>query len=161
MRPAILAAALVVSTVARAESKPPKAGKEMTAALEALNKALGLESHPPPHCVNWGVGHQITVDEVRGCAEKALPKSVYPQLGEAYVVAVLMSAVGPQTVLALALDEPGWAVLSCDPGRPCPPRRAGVDKMGKRVVDRTERACKSETTLWFPEKKGCPAATKD
>src|SRR5207248_5284504 len=112
----------VAAAAAHADSKGPRAGKEMTAALAALNKALGLESYPPPHCVNWGVGHQITPEEVRGCAEKVLQKSTYPQLGDGYVVAVLMSPVGPQTIIALALDEPGWAVLSCDPGRPCPPR---------------------------------------
>lgn len=144
-----------LSSAAYADTKP-KAGKEMTAAVEAVNKQLGLESFPPPHCLSWGIGHKITVDEVRKCADQALKSLELPELGKSFVVAVLMAEIGPQTVIAIALDTPGWAVLSCDPGKPCPPRHAGGDKMGKRVVDRTARACKSDTTLWFPEKKGCP-----
>jgi len=128
----------------------------MAAALVAVNKSLGLESYPKPHCLKWGFGHQITVEEVRACTEQAIKESELPELGKSYVLAVLMGGVGPQTVIAIALDVPGWAVLSCDPGKPCPPRKAGTDKMGKRVVDRTDRACKNATTLWFPERKGCP-----
>jgi hypothetical protein len=142
--------------VAGAESKGPKAGKEMAQALEAINKSLGLESWPKPHCLKWGYGHEITPAEVRACADQALKGATLPELGQSYVIAILMSAVGPQTVIAIATDAPGWAVLSCDPGKPCPPRHAGEDKMGKRVVDRTERACKQDTTIWYPEKRGCP-----
>jgi hypothetical protein len=148
--------ALLASLPARGESKGPKAGKEMSAAVEAVNKQLGLESYPPPHCLKWGFGHKITVEEVRACVDTALKSAALPELGQSYVVVVLMSEIGPQTVIALALDVPGWAALSCDPGKPCPPRHAGADKMGKRVVDRTDRACKLATTLWFPERKGCP-----
>lgn len=149
----VIAFAVSIAVAAHADPKP-KAGKEMSLATEAINKALGLESHPPPHCLKWGFGHQITAEEVKHCGELALHD--LPSLGKDYVVAVLMSAVGPQTVIVMALDVPGWAVLSCDPGKPCPPRHAGPDKMGKRVVDRIERACKNETTIWLPEKKGCP-----
>ncbi len=147
---------LAAAAPARADSKGPKAGKEMSAALEAINKQLGLESYPPPHCLKWGFGHKITPEEVRGCVDQALKTVSVGELGKSYVVAVLMSEIGPQTVIAVALDAPGWAVLSCDPGKPCPPRHAGADKMGKRVLDRTGRACKQSTTIWFPERKSCP-----
>ncbi len=153
-----LLGALLSHGIARADSKSagPKSGKEMLAAIEAANQALGLESHPPPHCLAWGFGHQITPAEVRGCVDKAFAGMTLPELGKSYAIAVLMADVGPQTVIAVALDAPGWAVLSCDPGKPCPPRKAGPDKMGKRVIDRSERACKSDKTLWFPSRLGCP-----
>lgn len=155
---AMILGALLLPAAARADSKSaaPKSGKEMLAAIEAVNQALGLESHPPPHCLAWGFGHQITAAEVRGCVDKALGGLSLPELGKSYAVAVLMAEVGPQTVIAVALDAPGWAVLSCDPGKPCPPRKAGPDKMGKRVIDRSERACRSDKTLWFPSRMGCP-----
>jgi hypothetical protein len=158
MRMFIALAAVVaapLSTVAHAEPAGPKAGKEMAQALATLDQSLGLESYPKPHCLKWGF-HQITPDEVRACADQAVKGATLPELGKSYVVAILMSAVGPQTLLAVALDAPGWAVLSCDPGKPCPPRKAGTDKMGKRVIDRLDRACKNTTTIWLPEKKGCP-----
>ncbi len=132
----------------------PKAAKEMGQAVVAANKALGLESYPPPHCLSWGIGHEVTPDQVQRCATEALQG--LSSLGKDFVLAVLMSQVGPQTVIAVALDAPGWVSLSCDPGKACPPRHAGTDKMGKRVVDRLDRACKNATTLWFPERKGCP-----
>ena len=157
MRHLLMMALLSIAALpARGDSKGPKAAKEMAAAVEAVNKQLGLESYPPPHCLKWGFGHQITVEEVRGCVELALKSAGGSELGKSYVIAVLMSEVGPQTVVALSLDAPGWAALSCDPGKPCPPRHAGTDKLGKRVVDRSERACKGATTVWFPERKGCP-----
>jgi hypothetical protein len=127
----------------------------MAQALAALDQSLGLESYPEPHCLKWGY-HQITADEVRACADKAVKGAALPALGDAYVVAILMSAVGPQTLIAVALDAPGWAVLSCDPGKPCPPRHAGPDKMGKRVIDRMQRACTNPTTIWLPKRAGCP-----
>ena len=156
MRTLVAALLLLTASVAWARDPMPKSGKEMNEALVSLNKSLGLESYPPPHCLKWGYGHQITVEEVKTCAGNALKEAPLPELGKSYVVAILMSAVGPQTMIAVALDVPGWAVLSCDPGKPCPPRHAGTDKMGKRVVDRLERACKSDTTVWIPEKRGCP-----
>jgi hypothetical protein len=152
------AAALVCLTcsVALAKDATPKSGKEMNSALVALDQSLGLESYPPPHCLKWGFGHVITPEEVRKCADQALKGVELPDLGKTYVIAILMAPVGPQTLIAIALDAPGWAVLSCDPGKPCPPRHAGEDKMGKRVVDRSDRACKNDSTIWIPEKKGCP-----
>jgi hypothetical protein len=150
-----LAIVMLVGGAAFADAQP-KAGKEMAHALELLDQSLGLESYPKPHCLKWGFGHQITVEEVKKCADEALKKDALPELGKSYVIAVLMAPVGPQTLIAIALDAPGWAVLSCDPGKPCPPRHAGTDKMGKRVVDRSDRACKNDSTIWLPEKKGCP-----
>jgi hypothetical protein len=148
----------LVATAARADEAKvaPDVGKEMAHALELLDQSLALESYPPPNCLKWGSGKPITVDDTKACAHKALEGQTLPGLGKHYVVAVLMAEVGPQTLLALSLDAPGWAVLSCDHGKPCPPRHAGTDKMGKRVVDRTARACASATTIWLPEKKGCP-----
>jgi hypothetical protein len=151
-----LAVLMCLGAAASAKEPAPKSGKEMVTALSALDGSLGLESYPPPHCLKWGFGHQITIDEVKVSADKALKDVALPDLGKTYVIAILMAAVGPQTMIAVALDAPGWAVLSCDPGKPCPPRHAGTDKMGKRVVDRLDRACKSDTTIWIPEKKGCP-----
>jgi hypothetical protein len=148
-----LSALLVFCTTAKADDPKPKAAKEMAQALEAINKSLGLESFPPPHCLKRSMDHEITAAEVKSCGDAALHG--FAALGKDYVVAVLMAAVGPQTVIVIALDAPNWVVLSCDPGKPCPPRHAGSDKMGKRVVDRLERACKNATTVWFPEKKGC------
>jgi hypothetical protein len=150
-----LAIVMLVGGAAFADAQP-KAAKEMAHALELLDQSLGLESYPKPHCLKWGFGHQITVEEVKKCADEALKKDALPELGKSYVIAVLMAPVGPQTLIAIALDAPGWAVLSCDPGKPCPPRHAGTDKMGKRVVDRSDRACKNDSTIWLPEKKGCP-----
>jgi hypothetical protein len=151
----VVVAVLVCST-ARPEKSGPAAGKEMAQALAALDKSFGLESYPPPRCLKWGFGHLITADEVRACADPVIKGGKFPELGKSYVIAILMAAIGPQTLLAVALDAPGWAVLSCDPGKPCPPRHAGPDKMGKRVIDRLDRACKNNTTIWLPEKKGCP-----
>jgi hypothetical protein len=159
MRASILVVTLL-SGLAFAEKPAPgpskDLGKEMAQALSALDQSLGLESYPPPHCLKWGFGHEITPAEVRACADEALKKSPLPDLGKKYAIAILMAAVGPQTMIAVYLDQPGWAVLSCDPGKPCPPRKAGDDKMGKRVVDRLDRACKNVNTIWIPEKKGCP-----
>jgi hypothetical protein len=158
MRPLFACAVVlaVMAGAARAEGPPPELGKEMAKALSVLDQSLGLESYPAPHCLKWGYGHEITPDEVKACAEKALKDAPLPELGKKYVVAVLMAPVGPQTLIAIALDQPGWAVLSCDPGKPCPPRHVGTDKMGKRVVDRMQRACTNANTIWLPEKKGCP-----
>lgn len=151
---------LLLALAATAHAEPPKVApdvaKEMAHAMQLLDGALGLESYPPPHCLKWSSGKPITAEETRSCAQKALAGQTLPSLGKHYVIAVLMAEVGPQTLIALSLDAPDWAVLSCDPGKPCPPRHAGSDKMGKRVVDRTTRACASASTIWLPEKKGCP-----
>jgi hypothetical protein len=151
----------VCSASARANAPKPGPTKEtsaeMTKAVHLLDQSFGLESAPPPHCLKWGYGHEITVDEVKACAKKALDGQVLPGLGTKYVLATLMADVGPQTIIAVSIDPADWVLLSCDPGRPCPPRKPGTDKMGKRVIDVMQRACAKPTTLWLPEKKGCPS----
>jgi hypothetical protein len=157
--------ALVVSAVvcqpmiARAKT-PPGPGKESAAemlkAMQLLDRSFGLESMPPPHCLKWGYGHVITADEVKACAKQALEGQALPGLGTSYVLATIMADIGPQTIIAVSLDPAGWVVLSCDPGKPCPPRKPGSDKYGLRVTDALARACSKPTTLWIPEKKGCP-----
>jgi hypothetical protein len=135
----------------------PPAAKEMAKALATLNQSLGLQNYPEPHCLVREFGKMIKPEQVKACAETTFKdRAPYPELGKSYVLVVLMAEVGPSTVVAVSTDHPGWAVLSCDPGKPCPARKAGDDKMGKRVVDRLDRACKNATTVWFPERKGCP-----
>jgi hypothetical protein len=159
MRAAVIIVVLAcAASVARAkEEKPSKElAAEMLKAMHLLDKSFGLESMPPPHCLRWGYGHLNSADEVKACAQKALEGQALPGLGTKYVLATLMAEIGPQTVIAVVLDPPGWTVLSCDPTRPCPPRKPGPDKFGMRVADQMNRACSKTTTLWFPEKKGCP-----
>lgn len=153
-----LAVAFVLSAAARADAPGPskQTNAEMLNALRLLDKSFGLESMPPPHCLKWGYGHQITGDEVKACAKSALEGQALPGLGSKYVLATIMAEVGPQTIIAVSIDPANWVVLSCDPGKPCPARKPGADKFGKRVVDAVQRACTKPTTIWIPEKKGCP-----
>jgi hypothetical protein len=161
---AFAAAALVCLAPAAHADAPAKGpdketAQEMLRALHLLDQSLGLESLPPPHCLTYGFGHEITAAEVHKCVDKALEGQTLPGLGTKYTIAILMASIGPQTAVALSLEAPGWATLSCDPGKPCPPRHAGTDKMGKRVIDVTKRACTKDTTLWLPDgsnKKVCP-----
>ncbi len=150
----------LVGALSPARAKEPTPGKDLAAetlkALHLLDKSFGLESMPPPHCLKWGYGHIITADEVKACAKQALDGQTLPGLGTRYVLATIMADIGPQTIIAVVLDPPGWTVLSCDPNRPCPPRKPGPDKFGMRVTDAMNRACTKPTTIWFPEKKGCP-----
>ena len=158
MRILVAVAVLAACTLARAKEPAPskESAAEMLKALHLLDKSFGLESMPPPHCLKWGYGHLITADEVRACAKQALDGQTLPGLGSKYVIAALMAEIGPQTIMAVVLDPPGYVVLSCDPNRPCPPRKPGPDKYGLRVTDALNRACTKPTTIWFPEKKGCP-----
>ncbi len=150
----------LVGAPAPARAKEPVPSKELAAetlkAMHLLDKSFGLESFPKPHCLKWGFGHLITADEVKACAKQALDGQELPGLGTKYVIATLMADIGPQTIIAVVLDPPGYTVLSCDPNRPCPPRKPGPDKFGMRVTDQMNRACTKPTTIWFPEKKGCP-----
>jgi hypothetical protein len=154
----IIAVAMCVSS---ARANAPGPSKEMSAemlqAKRLLDQSFGLESTPPPHCLKWGSGHSITADEVKACAKTALTGQSLPGLGTKYVLATLLAEVGPQTIIAVSLEPADWVILSCDPGKSCPPRKPGPDKMGQRVVDVMQRACANPTTLWIPEKKGCPA----
>lgn len=152
----VFAAALAGAVRAHEPAPSKESAVEMLKAMRLLDKSFGLESMPKPHCLKWGYGHIITADEVKACAKQALDGQELPGLGTKYVLATLMAEIGPQTVIAVSLDPPGYTVLSCDPTRPCPPRKPGPDKFGLRVTDQMNRACTKDTTLWFPAKKGCP-----
>jgi hypothetical protein len=158
MRTAIAVVVLLCTASLGAKEPAPskESAAEMLKALHLLDTSFGLESMPPPHCLKWGYGHLITADEVRACAKQALDGQELPGLGTKYVLATIMAEIGPQTIIAVVLDPPGYVVLSCDPNRPCPPRKPGPDKYGLRVTDALNRACTKATTIWFPEKKGCP-----
>jgi hypothetical protein len=160
MRIVIAVVVMLAGAAAPLRAKEPSPSKEdgveMLKALHLLDKSFGLESMPPPHCLKWGYGHLISADEVKACAKTALEGQTLPGLGTKYVLATIMAEIGPQTIIAIVLDPPGWVVLSCDPNRPCPPRKPGPDKYGLRVTDAVSRACTKPTTIWFPEKKGCP-----
>jgi hypothetical protein len=154
---AFVAVAAVGTAHAQKGGPSKETGVEMLKAVRLLDASFGLESMPPPHCLKWGYGHEITGDEVKACASKALEGQALPGLGTKYVLATIMADVGPQTIIAVSLDPADWVLLSCDPGKPCPPRKPGPDKYGKRVVDAVKRACDKPTTIWLPAKKGCPA----
>jgi hypothetical protein len=161
MRFATILMTIVAMCASVAQAKPAAGptkenAAEMLKALRLLDRSFGLESMPPPHCLKWGYGHIITADEVKACAKQALEGQSLPGLGTNYVLATIMAEVGPQTIIAISLDPTNWVVLSCDPNRPCPPRTPGPDKFGMRADDAIKRACTKPTTIWFPEKKGCP-----
>lgn len=145
----------------------PDLGKEISAAVVAVDKALGLESwpsHGAKPCVNRGgpddLTKQVSPEEARRCASAAVGKG-FPRLGKSYVLAVLMAAIGPSTVIAIGVgDAAGWAAYSCDPTRKaCPPMRlTPANKWGKRLVDRQAQACKEAGTIWLPAgRKACEA----
>lgn len=150
---------------------PPPTAKEMTAALVAVNKALGLESwsaEGEKPCVDRG-GLEATIKDVsaadtRTCAESALAKG-FPGLGKDYVLGIPMADIGPVTVFAVGKNAAeGWGAYSCDPTRKCGPTKlAAASKQAKRLADRYRRACADAKTVWFPDREtACgaqPAAT--
>jgi len=167
----VLALALMVRAApagAAAPAKlPPAVSKEMTEAIVAVDKALGLESWPArgeKPCIDRG-GQGITakdvgVDETRKCAASAIEKG-FPELGKSYVLAVLMAGIGPVTVMALGTgDLASWAAYSCDPGRKCLPTKLNPDnKWGKRMIERQAKACSDPKTIWFPAaQRACAGA---
>jgi hypothetical protein len=145
----------------------PAVAKEMTEAILAVNKALGLESwpmHGAQPCIDRGgqgiTAKDVTPDETRKCAASVLDKA-FPGLGKSYVLAVPMASVGPATVIALSVaDGAGWAAYSCDPDRKClPVKLSAPSKWGKRMAERQAKACAETTTLWFPaDQRACPPA---
>jgi hypothetical protein len=162
----MLRIALMALFLAAAPGKlAPPLAKEMSEAVLALDKSLGLESWPSygvTACVDRGGPANPTKDVTREdtlrCAREAVSKGL-PGLGHSYVLAVLMAPMGPVTVMALGLDDAdGWAAYSCDPRRKCAPVRLDPGtKWGKRVVDRRAKACGDEQTVWFPEgQRACP-----
>jgi hypothetical protein len=146
----------------------PTVSKEMTEAIVAVNKALGLESWPmrgAQPCIDRGgqgiTAKDVTVDDTRKCASGAIDKG-FPDLGKSYVLAVPMASIGPVTVIALSIgDGEGWAAYSCDPERKClPVKLSAPSKWGKRMAERQAKACAEATTLWFPaDKRACPTPT--
>ena len=149
----------------------PAVSKEMTEAIVAVNKALGLESwpmHGATPCVDRGgqgiTAKDVTGDDARKCAAGAVEKG-FPELGKSYVLAIPMASIGPVTVIALGIgDSAGWGAYSCDPERKCNPvKLASPSKWGKRTAERQAKACAETTTVWLPADAGqraCPAAGK-
>src|SRR3954464_13423327 len=146
----------------------PAVAKEMTDAIVAVNKALGLESwpqHGATPCVDRGgqgiTAKSVTAEETRKCASTAIDKN-FPGLGKTYVLAIPMVSLGPVTVIALGIgDNDGWGAYSCDPERKCNPvKLSAPSKWGKRVAERKAKACSEATTLWFPaDQKACGPTT--
>jgi hypothetical protein len=166
----MLSTTLLTLWVAASPAKlPPPLAKEMADIVVAIDKSLGLESwptHGAKPCIERAGPENPTQNvnpaDTRKCAETAVGEG-FPGLGKAYVVAVLMSEMGPVTVVAFGIDEAqGFAAYSCDPGRKCPPlAMSPTTKWGKRLIERQKKACGSETTLWFPAKaRACPDAAK-
>jgi hypothetical protein len=166
----MISATLFTLWAAAAPAKlPPAVAKEMSDAVVAVDKALGLESwptHGAEPCVKRAGPENPTQDvsreDTRSCAVSVLAAG-FPTLGKSYVVAVLMAPMGPTTVFALGIDEAaGWGAYSCDPGRKCAPTAISAStKWGKRLLDRQQKACASDSTLWFPAgHRACPASDK-
>ena len=149
----------------------PGVSKEMTEAIVAVNKALGLESwpmHGAEPCIDRGgqgiTAKDVTPDDTRKCASSSVDKG-FPELGKSYVLAIPMASIGPVTVIALGIgDSAGWGAYSCDPERKCNPvKLSAPSKWGKRTAERQAKACAEATTIWLPADAGpraCPAAGK-
>jgi hypothetical protein len=147
----------------------PAVSKEMTEAIVAVNKALGLESwpmHGAEPCVDRGgqgiQAKDVTGEDARKCAASALGKG-FPDLGKSYAIAVQMASIGPVTAIAVGLGpSAGWGAYSCDPERKCNPvKLSAPSKWGKRTAERKAKACAETTTLWFPadaNQQGCADA---
>lgn len=137
---------------------PAAVAHEMSEAIVAVNKALGLESwplHGAQPCVDRGgegtMAKDVSPTDTRRCAEAALAAG-FPALGKSYALAILMSPVGPVTAIAIGTaDAAGWGGYSCDPGRKCLPTKLQAgSKWGQRLLDRRQKACADGTTVWLP-----------
>src|SRR6266545_2542837 len=134
----------------------PAVSKEMTEAIVAVNKALGLESwpaHGATSCLDRGgqgiTAKDVTPEDTRKCA--------------ATVLEIQWAAIGPATVIAIGVgDGLGWGAYSCDPTRKCNPVKLGLPaKWSKRTTERQAKACADAATIWFPadgNKSGCPGS---
>jgi hypothetical protein len=173
--------AVVMATTPAATTKPstakpaaagklaPEIAKEMADAIIAINKSLGLESWPAhgvKPCIDRGgqgiLAKDVTPEDARKCATAAVEKGL-PGLGKSYVVAILMGAIGPVTVIALGTGEQdGWGAYSCDPTRACKPMKINPgNKWGKRLDERRTKACGDATTIWLPAgQKACSSEAK-
>jgi hypothetical protein len=157
MTAAVIALLWLAATPPVAKVPPPTA-QEMSAAIVAVNKALGLESwpnHGAHPCVDRGgegtMGKDVSAADTRRCAEAALA-SGFPLLGKSYALAIAMTAYGPSTVIALGMaDAAGFGAYSCDPGRKCLPTKIQPStKWGKRLGERQVKACAETETVWLP-----------
>lgn len=153
---------LVALTLAPTPKLDPAVAKEMEQVIVAVDKALGLESWNDKPCVDrggqYGRAKDVSAEDTRKCAESAV-KEGFPQLGKAYVLAILMAPVGPITVIAIGLGpNDGWGAYSCDPGKKCNPVRLDQDnKWSKRMMERRARACVAKDTVWLPAgQRACP-----
>jgi hypothetical protein len=170
----LLAAALIAATPTTSAGPAklaPAVAKEMTEAIVAVNKALGLESwpaHGAVSCLDRGgqgiTAKEVTAEDTRKCAATALEKG-FPELGKSYVLAIQMAPIGPATVIAVGIgDASGWGGYSCDPQRKCNPVKLGQPaKWSKRTSERQAKACAAADTVWFPadgnKSGGCAAGT--
>jgi hypothetical protein len=139
----------------------PSVGKEMTTAIVAVNKALGLETwdaRGEKPCVDRGgleaMAKDVGPEETRECASTAIAKG-FPSLGQDYVLGIPMAGIGPVTVFAVGIgDSDGWGAYSCDPTRKCSPTKlSAASKQAKRLADRYRRACLDPKTVWFPDRQ--------
>jgi hypothetical protein len=142
-------------------------GREMTAAIVAVNKALGLETwdaHGEKSCVDRGgleaMAKDVGPEETRECASTVIAKG-FPGLGQDYVLGIPMAGIGPVTVFAVGIgDSDGWGAYSCDPTRKCPPTKlSATSKQAKRLGERYRRACQDPKTVWFPSRERVCADT--
>jgi hypothetical protein len=143
---------------------PPNVAQQMQDAIVAVNKSLGLESWPQhgvKPCIDRGgqgiLAKDVKPEDARKCAEAAVEKGTQ-ELGKSFVLAILMSEIGPVTVIALGTGEQaGWGAYSCDPTKACKPMKINpANKWGKRLDERRAKACGDGTTVWLPAgQKAC------
>jgi hypothetical protein len=135
--------------------------REMTDAIVAVNKALGLESwvvRGEEPCVDRGgleaTAKDVKADDARRCAQSAVAKG-FPGLGKDYVLGLPMADIGPVTVFAIGIDDAdGFGAYSCDPSRKCAPTKlTATSKQAKRLAERYQRACASAQTIWLPARQ--------
>ncbi|HEY2731335.1 MAG TPA: hypothetical protein VGK52_15435 [Polyangia bacterium] len=161
----VMAAATAPTPAPAAGKLAPPTAKEMADAIVAVNKSLGLESWPAhgvKPCIDRGgqgiLAKDVTPEDARTCAAAAAEKGL-PELGKTYVLAILMGAIGPVTVIALGTGEAaGWGAYSCDPARTCKPMKINPgNKWGKRLDERRAKVCADAATIWLPAgQKACP-----
>jgi|SRR5882724_1951123 len=161
----VMADATAPTPASPAGKLEPPIAKEMADAIVAVNKSLGLESWPAQGvkpCVDRGgqgiLAKDVTPEDARKCATAAVDKGL-PELGKSYVLAILMGAIGPVTVIALGAGEAaGWGAYSCDPARTCKPMKINPgNKWGKRLDERRAKVCADAATIWLPAgQKACP-----
>jgi hypothetical protein len=138
----------------------PDVGREMTKAIVAINKKLGLESwtsEGEEPCVDRGgleaTAKDVSAQDARRCAASAI-ETGFPNLGKEYTIGIPMADIGPATVFAIGQNgAEGWGAYSCDPTKKCSPTRLdAASKQAKRLAERRRRACESPKTLWFPSR---------